>query len=172
MCFETIDTIDFLFNIHLAWKGFDWSFPKSFPPSEGLLQRSPQKWDSAYIIIDILKPSYKLDFEMIQPASSARPIRRKTIDWLKARAEISYLLLMWIKSPKLGKCVKLVFNFRALKSKYIKLRPVQLFNTSSSPLVKWCHRHFGELFWFLLSINFLYKWGLFSSWVLVLQVQK
>ena len=155
MCFETIDTIDFLFNIHLAWKGFDWSFPKSFPPSEDLPQRSPQKWDSAYITIDILKPSYKLDWDdlawtFIQPASSARPIRGKTIDWLKARAEISYLFLMWIKSPKLGKCVKLVFNFRALKSKYIKLRPVQLFNTSTSPLVKWCHRHFGVFFLYLL----------------------
>ena len=91
-----------------------------------------------------------LAWTSIQSASSARPIRGKTIDWLKARAEISYLFLMWIKSPKLGKCVKLVFNFRALKSKYIKLRPVQLFNTSTSPLVKWCHRHFWCFFLFLL----------------------
>ena len=33
--------------------------------------------------------------------------------------------------PQLGKCVKLLLNFRALKSKYIKLRPEQLFNSST-----------------------------------------
>ena len=97
--FETIDTIDFLFNIHLAWKGFDWSFPKSFPPSQDLLQRSPQKWDSAYIIIDILKPSYKLDFGMIWLEHLFSQLHlldlleeKQLIDW---KLERKYLTYSW-----------------------------------------------------------------------------